>query len=217
MVGKIIKKSKRIFTRVFHALVDGQELIRLIEKQKKDELYLHVTAGSGTQFYRETKIENLQRNKSKIVIGTNSHIRGNLLIWPYGNGIQIGNNSFVGEGARIWAGDNVLIGNGVLIAHNVTIIDSDSHELDYLEREQSFIKLTTDGHPKDLGSVKTSPIVIEDNVWISYNSCILKGVKIGKGAIVGAGSVVSKDVPPFTIVAGNPAVIIRTINTGNDI
>ena len=55
------------------------------------------------------------------------------------------------------------------------------------------------------------PIVIKDKAWIGFNSIILKGVTIGEGAIVGAGSVVTKDVPPYTIVAGNPARIVREI------
>jgi maltose O-acetyltransferase len=217
MMGRLLLKGKKRFTKILHSLLDGQELMRLIEHEKTDALYLQVTAGRGTIFYPEAKVQNLQRDKSGIQIGDNSHVRGSLLIWPYGNGMQIGSNSFIGEGSKIWAGNRVTIGNGVLIAHNVTIIDSDSHEFDYLERELSFIKLTTDGHPADSGSVQTSPIVIEDNVWISYNACILKGVRIGKGAIVAAGSVVNKDVPAFTLVAGNPAVTIRKINMGNDI
>ena len=57
--------------------------------------------------------------------------------------------------------------------------------------------------------VKTKPIVIEDDVWVGFNSIILKGVTIGKGSIVAAGSVVSKDVEPFTVVAGNPALVIK--------
>lgn len=67
------------------------------------------------------------------------------------------------------------------------------------------------GHPNSPGNVRTAPITIKDYAWISYNVCILKGVTIGEGAIVGAGSVVTKDVPDWTVVAGNPAKIIRYI------
>ena len=61
------------------------------------------------------------------------------------------------------------------------------------------------------------PIVIEDKAWIGINSTILPGVRIGYGAIVGAGSVVTKDVPPMTVVAGNPAKFIKKIETGKGI
>ena len=59
-------------------------------------------------------------------------------------------------------------------------------------------------------------MIIKDYAWISYNACILKGVTIGEGAIIGAGSVVTKDVPAWTVVAGNPAKIVRHIKLKND-
>ncbi len=59
--------------------------------------------------------------------------------------------------------------------------------------------------------IKSAPVVIEDHVWIGFNLAILKGVTMGKGAIIGAGSVVTKDVEPFTVVAGNPAKIIKRL------
>ncbi|MCZ8192279.1 MAG: DapH/DapD/GlmU-related protein, partial [Microcystis sp. LE19-338.1B] len=59
--------------------------------------------------------------------------------------------------------------------------------------------------------IQSAPVVIEDHVWIGFNVGILKGVTIGKGAIIGAGSVVTKDVEPFTVVAGNPAKIIKRL------
>lgn len=64
---------------------------------------------------------------------------------------------------------------------------------------------------KDWQNVKISRLTICDKSWIGFNSILLKGITVGEGAIVGAGSVVTKDVPPWTIVAGNPAKIIREI------
>ena len=72
--------------------------------------------------------------------------------------------------------------------------------------------MITVGQPQTKGNIMTKPIIIEDYAWISYGCSILKGVTIGKGAIVGACSVVTKDVPPWTVVAGNPARIIKTLN-----
>jgi acetyltransferase-like isoleucine patch superfamily enzyme len=63
----------------------------------------------------------------------------------------------------------------------------------------------------DWKNIKMADIIIEDKVWIGFNVIILKGVKIGEGAVIGAGSVVTKDVPPYHIVAGNPAKIIKKI------
>jgi acetyltransferase-like isoleucine patch superfamily enzyme len=179
--------------------------------EKTSSCLKQVTIGKNSQFYPESEVHNSQNRKDKIVIGENSHIRGELFVWPYGNGISIGNHSYIGKNTIIRAGEKITIGNNVLIAHNVTIIDSDSHELDYLERAEGFKQMVEEGHPLTRNNVLVAPIVIEDYVWISYNVCILKGITIGKGAIIGAGSVVSKNVPPFTLYAGNPAKFIRNL------
>jgi maltose O-acetyltransferase len=171
----------------------------------------HVTIGKNSRFYPEAEVHNLQNKRDKIIIGENTHIRGELLIWPYGDGITIGDNSYVGKNTVIRAAEKIYIGNSVLIAHNVTIIDSDSHELNYVERDESFKRMFIEGHPLTKGNVMVAPIIIEDHAWISYNVSILKGVTIGKGAIIGAGSVVTKDVLPFTVYAGNPAKFIRNL------
>jgi maltose O-acetyltransferase len=185
-----------------------------------NKLYFHekaasckkaVIIGKNSKFYAEAEVHNLQKNNNKIMIGENTHIRGELLILPYGNGITIGNHSYICKNKIIRAAEKIVIGNSVLIAHNVTIIDSDSHEINYIERDEGFKRMLIDGHPLSKGNVMVAPITIEDHVWISYNVCILKGVTIGKGAIIGAGSVVTKNVPPFTVYAGNPAKFIRNI------
>jgi acetyltransferase-like isoleucine patch superfamily enzyme len=114
--------------------------------------------------------------------------------------INIGNNTGI-SGAAIHARDSIHIGNYVSIGANVKIFDHDFHSLNYLERRED---LQID--------IITKPIIIEDDVWIGTNTIILKGVKIGRAAIIGAGSVVTKDIPEFTVWAGNPAKFIRKIN-----
>jgi acetyltransferase-like isoleucine patch superfamily enzyme len=176
-----------------------------------NECKQQVIIGKKSKFYSEAKVINTQKQKNKIVIGENTHIRGELLIWPNSNGIFIGNNSYIGHNTIIRAAERIIIGNSVLISHNVNIIDTNSHEINYKEREIGYLNLQKNGLPVKMGNVETSPITIEDHAWISYNVCILKGVTIGKGAIIGAGSVVTKDVPPFTLYAGNPAKFIRSL------
>jgi acetyltransferase-like isoleucine patch superfamily enzyme len=99
-----------------------------------------------------------------------------------------------------------------LIAHGVNIHDNISHPINYLERHDDFKRILglsqTDKNTFDL---RANPIIIKNDAWIGFNSIILKGVTIGEGAIVGAGSLVNKDIPDWTIVAGNPAKIIREI------
>lgn len=171
-----------------------------------------VTLGSKSQLYGECRIVNMTGNPGNIVIGENTHIRGELMTMNYGGKIMIGDNSFVGEYSRIWSGESVMIGSDVLISHHVNILDTDTHEMDYLQRKQGFLNIVSEGQPKMKGSIQTKPVVIEDHAWISFNATILKGITIGKGAVVAAGAVVTKDVPDFCMVAGNPAVIIKKLN-----
>jgi acetyltransferase-like isoleucine patch superfamily enzyme len=107
-----------------------------------------------------------------------------------------------------------------LISHNVNIADTDSHELSPLDRAEGFRHLITEGHATTKGGIVTAPVVIEDHAWIGLNAVVLKGVRIGRGAVVAAASVVTRDVPPFTLVAGNPARVVRQLedadNTGTD-
>lgn len=189
--------------------------IQVIERSL-DELEISrckdaVTMGARSKFYNQSRVLNFQGDKSKIRIGENCHLRGNLQIFAYGGSITIGDNCYLGENSYIWSGDKVVIGNNVLISHNVNIVDSNSHELNYKEREEGYINLIAQGHPKNKGSIITAPIIVSDNAWISFGCIILKGVTIGKGSIVAAGSVVVKDVPDWTMVGGNPATIIKEI------
>lgn len=177
----------------------------------RDVLFSKAILPDKFQVSNTFRVFNLQNDRNLIVVGDNSNILGELLIFAYGGGIKIGENSFVGEGVRIWSGENITIGSNVLISHNCNIVDTNSHEIDYLERAQGYINLKEHGYPKTKGSILTSKIVIEDYAWISFNVTILKGVTIGKGAIVGANSVVIEDVPPYTLVVGNPAKVIKKI------
>jgi len=108
--------------------------------------------------------------------------------------LEIGNKSYINHDSEIRCREHISIGNNVSIAYNVLIQDSDYHTM-YDER----------GNEKP----QTLPIVIEDDVWIGANAIILKGVTLGKGCVVAAGSVVTKGVPAYALVGGNPARIIK--------
>jgi acetyltransferase-like isoleucine patch superfamily enzyme len=188
---------------------------RFLER-KLIELKIHrsecaVTKDLTAKFYEESKVLNLQNDPSKITIGSNTHVRGFLQIFAYGGSINIGANCYVGENSYIWSGERIEIGNDVLISHNVNIIDSNSHELNASERKKGALHIFAKGHPAEKGSIITQPIRIGHHAWINFNSIILKGVSIGEGAIVAAGSVVTKDVPAWTVVGGHPAEVIREI------
>ena len=103
---------------------------------------------------------------------------------------------------------SITIGCGVVISERVVIRDSDNHAITSTVNE---VMGETKGDEKPI----VAPIVIQDHVWIGMNVMVLKGVTIGKGAIVAAGSVVNKDVPPHCLVAGVPAKVIKTDVTWN--
>ena len=165
----------------------------------------------GVRFTSSAKVENISKDKQNIKIGKGTLIEGRLVVFNNGGIIDIGSNCYIGAGTNIWSGEHVKIGNNVLISHNVNIIDTNSHEIDYLERIENYNKNRIDGYSKEKGNVITEKIIIKDYVWISFNVSILKGVHIGEGAIIAAGSIVTKDVLPFTLVAGNPAKLIKKL------
>jgi maltose O-acetyltransferase len=104
--------------------------------------------------------------------------------------LEIGDNSGIGENCRINPG--TIIGNNVRMGPDV-IICTQNHK---------YTKETYEGFIK-------KPVIIDDNVWIGYRVIILPGVHVGKNAIIGAGAVVTKDVPPYTVVGGVPARVIK--------
>lgn len=166
----------------------------------------------GARLTSTARIRNALRETRSIRVGRHSTICGELFLFAHGGEISIGEWCYVGEGARVWSSRAVHIGDRVLISHNVNIFDSLTHPLSARQRHAQFKAITHTGHPRtiDLGE---RPVMVGNDVWIGANACVLRGVTIGEGAIVGAGAVVTHDIPPYTIVAGNPARVIRELGT----
>lgn len=101
------------------------------------------------------------------------------------------------SGAILYAWKKISIGDRVLIGADAAIYDSDFHPLDPVKRSQF-----------DLESIGKAPVVIESDVWIGARAIVLKGVTVGRGSVVGAGAIVTADVPPGSIVAGIPAKVV---------
>ena len=213
MLKKLKKIIRRTGEKILYQFLNPITLTKIVNNTNNSviirECESQVVLDSGSMFYPEAKVYNFQSTKEKITIGKNSHIRGQLLVLKYGGTIKIGDNSYIGDGTRVWSGESIIIGNNVLVSHNVSIFDTNSHELDYFERTERHVDLIANGPWKNKGSIITNPIVIHDYAWINFGAIILKGVTIGKGAIIGAGSVVTKDVESWTVVAGNPAIVVK--------
>ena len=131
---------------------------------------------------------------------------------PHGR-VQIGDRCYVGASLLV-CHTSITLEDDVIISWDVTIVDHDSHALswDHRCRDVSDWRI---GH-KNWDHVSVEPVHIERKAWIGFGAAILKGVRVGEGAIVGAGSVVTKDVPPFTVVAGNPARAIRELQLNEE-
>jgi acetyltransferase-like isoleucine patch superfamily enzyme len=148
-------------------------------------------------------------NKENIHLGNGVILDGVLECYSKGR-IVVNNNSFIGR-SRIFASEKVEIGKGVLISDNVIIMDSDLHSFSGIKRYQDLQEFHNGKFFDVYSNIQSKPVLISDYAWIGANVVVLKGVTIGEGAIIGAGSVVTKDVPAYTIVAGNPAKILREI------
>jgi acetyltransferase-like isoleucine patch superfamily enzyme len=162
------------------------------------DAYLDRTAILGP----EGAIQNFAGGNERIRIGAHSFIRGRLLTYGHGGNIAIGDYCYLGMRSEIWSMNSITIGNRVLIAHDVNIHDGTAHSLDATERHAHFKHILSQGHPKtsaEIPGVVSAPIVIEDDVWISFGVTILQGVRIGAGSIVAAGSIVLGDIPPRTL------------------
>jgi acetyltransferase-like isoleucine patch superfamily enzyme len=101
--------------------------------------------------------------------------------------------------------ERIIVGDNVLISYNVTIADSDFHPIDPDERLRDAVAIAPLGDRTKRPKVLTLPVRICDDVWIGIGAIILKGVTIGRSARVGAGAVVTQDIPEGAYVTGNPA------------
>lgn len=149
------------------------------------------------------------KNENYIVVGNNCNIGDNSHLLCYNKyldqefspKLEIGDNFHATRQLTIQCCNEVQIGKNVLIGSNVFIIDY-NHGGYIPNEDKGYIG----------NRLESKRIIIEDNTWIGQNAIILPGVTIGKGAIVGAGAVVTKNVPPYSVVGGNPARIIKNVS-----
>jgi acetyltransferase-like isoleucine patch superfamily enzyme len=168
----------------------------------------------GEGFYCESaQIFRMLRNKQAgaVIIGKHASCYAGCSFAVGENGqCTVGDFTLL-NGALIMAEEKIDIGSYCLISWNVGIADSDFHPLDPAKRlidAQALAPFYADRPPRP--KLETAAVKIGDNVWIGMNAVILKGVTIGENSVVAAGAVVTKSVAPNTVVAGNPAVQVKT-------
>lgn len=137
---------------------------------------------------------------NRVTIGKHAIIRpSNIYGGAIGAGLKVGDHSNIGPYSYIGCSGKITIGNNVMISPRVSIY-AENHVFD-----DANIPMKEQG-------VTQSAVTIEDDCWIAANSIILAGVTIGKGSVIAAGSVVTKSVPPYSVVAGVPAKVIKQRN-----
>ena len=181
---------------------------------KRRFLAVHKTTRLGRDF----KVDFLAtpEERTYIRIGARGQVNARIVFESRRGLVEIGERAYIG-GSTIICREGVTIGNDVTMAWGISLYDHNSQSLDWRRRAE-MVKHFYEAHGTaacfdqiDWTDVKSGPIVIEDKAWIGFDAVILKGVRVGEGAVIGARSVVTRDVEPYTIVAGNPAKMIRRI------
>ncbi len=167
-----------------------------------------VKCGRGVKVYGIPRIE----NKGRITLGNNMRLNSALCTYNSGNlegpvllrtskegSITTGDEVYL-NGTAIISEISVTLGSRIMIGANTVIMDTNTHNVPWENRLRRWDKIVR------------KPVRVEDDVWIGASCFIMKGVTVGKGSIIAAGSIVSKDVEPFSIYAGNPAVFVKKID-----
>lgn len=199
--------------KVIEKFINSKLIKKWVEKYSIDQAVnssCNYILGENSSINLGAQIYNFS-TKDAITIGKNSNIGGRIVNYEFGGKIKIGDYCFVGEGCNLISSCSIEIGNNVLVAHGVDIFDHDTHPIAPLERHEHFKAIMAGKGATAKFNWTEKPVKICDNAWLGAKSIILKGVTIGEAAIIAAGSVVTKDVEPYTIVAGNPAKFVKKI------
>jgi len=193
---------------LFDRSEDGDRLVALFECFDAG-----ADAGEGLRLSLNARLIT-PGGERRVRIGRNCAIRG--IIRCEGPGqVTIGEEVHVGDGVIISARDSVDIGDGTLLAHGVQVFDNDTHPIDADERSahfRSFLKLGPKGRRPDDFQVGHGPVRIGRRCWLGFASAVMKGVSLGDETVVAAGAVVTTDAPARSMIAGNPARVVRSLD-----
>ena len=169
----------------------------------RNHVAMAIGQGSMVQLHRIAPVESCS-----LIVGQNCILNTKISFDRKNAKFRCADRCYIGL-SNIVIADHVTLGDDVVISWGVTIVDHNSHAIAWEDRANDIIDWSMGA--KDWSNVVIAPVSIKDKVWIGFNAIVLKGVTIGEGAIVAAGAVVTKDVPAYTIVAGNPAKVIRNL------
>lgn len=196
MIKKLFFKVKRIIiNKKFRSQISGNGEIMLDEDylkiNKSAKIILNGALSLNTNRMGCNDRSSILRMDENSVLECHgfSFMYGADIILFKGSRLELGKGSFINSDCKIRCHKEITIGDGCAISHDFTIMDSDAHELD--------------------GSRNTNPVHIGNHVWIGTRVTILNGVNVGDGAVIAAGSLVTRDVPAGSLVGGVPAKVIK--------
>lgn len=190
-----------------------------LRKKQRELQQRHMSVGAGTIMQRNDCLDFrlTPEDRKYVTIGERGLIKAQFTFETPQGEVHIGNNTHIG-GASFICRTRIDVGNDVTMAWGITLYDHDSHSTNWeyrqYDNERCYKDLFETGNNiahKDWSHVNSAPIKIEDKVWIGMDALILKGVTIGEGSVVAARCVVTKDVPPYSLVAGNPARVVKSL------
>lgn len=200
------------------------KMMKTIYKRAKMRRFIQkwsdkITIGEGTILLDGIKFEIRENDfRGNISIGEKCILNCEMIFESREGSIEIGDRVFINSGSRLISRNHILIGNDVVMAWGIYIYDHNSHSIypndrveDISQVYQNLKRGDNITNMKNWDTVESAPIIIGDKVWIGFEAVVLKGVTIGEGAVIGARAVVTSDIPPYSVAAGNPARVIKHI------
>ena len=181
---------------------------------------IHICRGASDTVFTETANFQfaLPRKDIAVKIGNGCRLGCSFIFESDQGHISIGDRTFINAGTKLISRAGINIGSDVTIAWGCYVYDHDSHSIDWHDRIEEKKEYGNANNmealllKKSWKNVRSAPIHIGDKAWLGFNVIVLKGVSIGEGAVIGAGSVVTSDVPAYSVAVGNPAAVVKRLN-----
>lgn len=207
------KLINRIFIKFSTIKSSNQNPWEIYKKNLKIHPSVILDPAASIKFFNLPK-----KTHVSLKIGQDSHIFSHFNFLRPDATISVGKRCQIGS-VDFVAAQEINVGDDCIMAWGITIIDTDTHSLDWENRKndvkQCYQDYLTDRNNfiknKDWSHVVNKSINIGDKVWVGLNVIVLKGVTIGDNSVIGAGSVVTKNIPPYSLIAGNPAKVIKSL------